>query len=117
MATVHPSTPSTDEDRARHRAISAAFRAQVVCDAREIRAARTELRQLQRYRSDLAPGRQSLLARCRDDARARLIAYGLHRGMALERMEGGRTSLDQLPYRLPGLIRRAAEQAEREALS
>jgi hypothetical protein len=105
------------DDHARHRELAAAFRSRIVRDAAEIRAAKTELRDLQRQGSDLAPRRQSALARRRDDARARLIAYGLHRGIALERMEAGRNSLDQLPYRLPGLIRAAAELAERDALA
>jgi hypothetical protein len=117
MANAQPSIPFADVDRARRRAVSAAFRARIVGDTAEIRSIRSELRQLQRQRSDLAPGVQSVLAHRRDDARARLIAYGLHRGMALERMESGRTSLDQLPCRLPMLIRWAAEQAEREALA
>jgi hypothetical protein len=116
MATAQPTTPHPQTDRARHRAISAAFRARIVSEAAEIRATRAELRRLQRQGSDLAPRLQSVLARRRDDARARLIAYGLHRGVALERMEGGRTGLDQLPWRLPMLIRRAAEQAEQEAM-
>jgi hypothetical protein len=103
--------------RAHHRAIAAAFRSRIAQDAAGIRIAKAELRVLQRQGSDLAPGRQSVLARRRDAARARLIAYGLHRGLSLQRIETGRTSLDQLPTRLHGLIRDAAEQADREALS
>lgn len=115
MATAQSLTPSLEADRARHRAISAAFRARIVAEGAEIRSTRSELRELQRRGSDVAAGLQSRLHRLRMDARARLLAYGLHRGVALERMERGRTSLDRLPSSLPGLIRLAAEQARGEA--
>lgn len=114
MTTAQSPTPSLEADRAR-RAISAAFRVRIVAESDEIRSSRSELRELQRRGSDVAPGLQARLHRLRMAARARLLAYGLHRGMALERMERGRTGLDHLPSSLPGLIRRAAEQAEQEA--
>ena len=116
MTVAEPSILLQDAERTRHRAITDAFRSRIVRDATEIRAAKIELHAHQRQGSNLAAALQSLLARRRDDARARLIAYGLHRGVALERMESGRTSLDDLPCRLPGLIRHATELAEREAV-
>jgi hypothetical protein len=115
MATAQPTTPLPEADPVRHRAISSAYRARIVAEAAEIRCMKGRLRELQRQGSDLAPGAQSALAHSRNEARARLIAYGLHRGMALERMEGGRTSLDQLPWTVRMLVRGAAERAEREA--
>ena len=115
MTTAVTSTCRSAEERARFQSISAVFRSWIEQDAREIRRARAELRDLQRRGSASAPARQSRLAHRRDEARAHLLAYGLHRGVALERMERGRTGLDQLPCRLPALIRRAAERAEEAA--
>jgi hypothetical protein len=115
MTTARSFTRRPEADHGRHHAISSVYRARIARDASEIRSIKAELRRLQRQVSAEAPGLQSALACRRDHARARLIAYGLHRGVALERMEAGRFSLDQLPYRLPLLIRLAVEDAEREA--
>jgi hypothetical protein len=104
----------TTRSGARFHAIVGAYRTAIKRDAVEIRAAKAELRLLQREGSDEAPVRQSRLAWRRAEARARLIAYGIHRGVALERLEAGRARLDELPYPVPGLVRRAVEDAEAE---
>lgn len=111
MAAATPDARHEDE-RHRFHAIKAAFRAAIAHDAIDLRAAKVDLRRLQRAGSGLAPSRQSALARRRMEARARLIAYGLHRGQPLERMEAGRTGLDQLPWTIQGLVRHAAREAD-----
>jgi hypothetical protein len=116
MTTVSTVTARSEEDRARFRAISAVFRSWIAQDAAQIRSAKAALRDAQRRGSPGAPGEQSSLARLRTSARARLLAYGLHRDMPLERMERGRTGLDQLvPFQLPGMVRRAGERAAEDA--
>jgi hypothetical protein len=112
MATATTPDARLEDERHRFRAITAAFRGAIVRDAIEIRAAKADLRRLQRAGSGLAPSRQSQLVRRRMEARARLIAYGLHRGVPLERMEAGRADLDQLPWTIQCLVREAALESE-----
>jgi len=112
MATATTPDARSEERRRRFRTISDAFRAAISHDAVEIRRAKMELRSLQREGSTLSPTRQSLLAKHRKVARARLIAYGLLRGMPLQRIEAGRTSLDQLPFSVLALVRQITQEAE-----
>jgi len=111
MTTVTTPGVLTEDERSRFAAITARFRVAVVRDAVEIRSARAELRRSQREGSPLAPVMQSRLHHRRLRARARLIAYGLHRGVALERIERGRTSVDDLPWNVRTLLPEAAREA------
>jgi hypothetical protein len=110
MTTVTIPNALSDDEHSRY-AITARFRAALACDAVEIRCAKVELRRRQREGSPLAPVLQSRLHHRRLQARARLIAYGLHRGVALERIEHGRTTVDDLPWHVRTLLPAAAREA------
>jgi len=91
--------------------ITAKFRVALAVDAVEIRSAKVAVRARQREGSPLAPVMQSRLHHRRLRARARLIAFGLHRGIALERIEHGRTTVDDLPLHVRSLLPEVAQEA------
>ena len=111
MTTATTPDVLSEDERSRLAVITSRFRAALACDSVEIRSARVELRARQREGSPLAPVIQSRLHRRRVRARARLIAYGLHRGVALERIEHGRTTVDDLPWHVRTLVPEVAREA------
>jgi hypothetical protein len=111
MTTATTPDVLSEDERSRFAVITSRFRAAIACDAVEIRSARVDLRARQREGSALAPVIQSRLHHRRVRARARLIAYGLHRGVALERIEHGRTTMDDLPWHVRTLVPRVAREA------
>lgn len=113
MTTVTSPDVLSENERSRFAAITARFRVALACDAVEIRNARVELRARQREGSPLAPVMQSRLHHRRLRARARLIAYALHRGVALERIEQGRATVDDLPWHVRTLVPAVAREAAR----